>query len=208
MPARAPAQARPPVHRRTAHPGHLPVDRALRPQLHHRTNPLPDLTKRDWPCHSTSSSRSFVVASSMSFSPSRPSALAWLPGARPGPVAGPSQGRYHALARAIPWRERSASGTTVNQDQSGRACVPNGGCEDASPRHGPVITHPGDGRPERWIRCVIGADPRSAQSIAPAGSASSSCADTAQTGNDRPSPRKAGRCGSSASMSSHRRPPQ
>jgi hypothetical protein len=43
--ARSPAQAAPPVERRADHPGHLPVDRPLGPPVHHRTHPLPHLTR-------------------------------------------------------------------------------------------------------------------------------------------------------------------
>ena len=44
VPARAPAQARPPLDGRTAHPRHLPLDHPLRPAIHHRANPLPNMT--------------------------------------------------------------------------------------------------------------------------------------------------------------------
>ena len=44
--ARAPAQARPPLDGRTAHPEHVPVDDPLRQAVHHGANPLPDMRAR------------------------------------------------------------------------------------------------------------------------------------------------------------------
>jgi hypothetical protein len=47
MPVRPPAQTAPALEGGTGHPRHLPLDGPLRPPVHHRTHPLPDMTSRD-----------------------------------------------------------------------------------------------------------------------------------------------------------------
>jgi len=47
MPPRAPAQAAPRLEGRADHPGHLPLDRPLRPPVHHRADTLPDLRRTE-----------------------------------------------------------------------------------------------------------------------------------------------------------------